>query len=139
MIIIGNLGIFSLISLSNIGLVLLMVFNATFNNISVISWQSILLVEETRGPRENHQLVTSHWQTLSPWSRFELTTWVVIGTDCTGSCKFNYHTIMATMPPTPQPHPPPLSNIVFINKLTLILQIIDQCDDNVSFEHLDIH
>jgi hypothetical protein len=25
-----------------------MVFNATFNNISVISWQSVLLVEETR-------------------------------------------------------------------------------------------
>jgi len=27
-----------------------MVFNATFNNISVISWQSVLLVEETGGP-----------------------------------------------------------------------------------------
>jgi len=25
-----------------------MVFNATFNNISVILWQSVLLVEETR-------------------------------------------------------------------------------------------
>jgi len=25
-----------------------MVFNATFNNISVISWQSVSLVEETR-------------------------------------------------------------------------------------------
>ena len=25
-----------------------MVFNATFNNISAISWQSVLLVEETR-------------------------------------------------------------------------------------------
>jgi hypothetical protein len=29
----------------------------------------------------------------SPWSRFELTTSVVIGTDCIGSCKSNYHTI----------------------------------------------
>jgi hypothetical protein len=27
--------------------VIFMVFNATFNNISVISWQSVLLVEET--------------------------------------------------------------------------------------------
>ena len=27
----------------------LMVFNDTFNNISVISWQSVLLVEETGG------------------------------------------------------------------------------------------
>jgi hypothetical protein len=37
-----------------------MVFNATFNNISVISWQSVLLVEETRGPGENHRPVASH-------------------------------------------------------------------------------
>jgi hypothetical protein len=38
-----------------------MVFNTTFNNISVISWQSVLLVEETGVyvPGENH------WQTLS--------------------------------------------------------------------------
>jgi hypothetical protein len=31
-----------------------MVFNATFNNISVIWWWSVLLVEETRAPLENH-------------------------------------------------------------------------------------
>jgi len=31
-----------------------MVFNATFNNVSVISWGSDLLVEETRVARENH-------------------------------------------------------------------------------------
>jgi hypothetical protein len=31
-----------------------MVFNATFNNISVILWRSILLVEENRVPGENH-------------------------------------------------------------------------------------
>ena len=42
-----------------------MVFNATFNNISVISWQSFLLVEETGVPRENHRPAVSHWQTLS--------------------------------------------------------------------------
>ena len=29
----------------------------------------------------------------SPWSRFELTALVVIGTDSIDSCKFNYHTI----------------------------------------------
>jgi len=29
------------------------VFNATFNNISVISWWSVLLVEETGIPRKN--------------------------------------------------------------------------------------
>jgi hypothetical protein len=37
-----------------------MVLNATFNNISVISWQPVLLVEETGGPGENHQPVVSH-------------------------------------------------------------------------------
>ena len=40
-------------------------FNATFNNISVISWPSVLLVEETSVPGENHWPVASHWQTLS--------------------------------------------------------------------------
>jgi hypothetical protein len=38
--------------------------NATFNNISVISWQQVLLVEETWVPRENHWPVASHWQIL---------------------------------------------------------------------------
>ena len=42
-----------------------MVFNATFNNISVISWRSILLVEETGVSIENHRPAASHWQTLS--------------------------------------------------------------------------
>jgi len=31
-----------------------MVFNATFNNIAVISWQSVLLVEETRVTRNQN-------------------------------------------------------------------------------------
>ena len=38
----------------------LVVFNATFNNISVISWRSVLLVEEPRGPEENHRPVANH-------------------------------------------------------------------------------
>jgi hypothetical protein len=37
-----------------------MVFNATFNNISVISWRSFLSVEETGVPGENHRPVVSH-------------------------------------------------------------------------------
>ena len=40
-----------------------MLFNA--NNITVISWWSFLLMEETRVPRGKHQHVASHWQTLS--------------------------------------------------------------------------
>ena len=33
---------------------------ALFNNISVISWRSVLLVEETGVPGENHHPVGSH-------------------------------------------------------------------------------
>jgi hypothetical protein len=39
-----------------------MVSNATFNNISVISWRSVLLVEETGVSGGNHQPVASHKQ-----------------------------------------------------------------------------
>ena len=49
-----------------IGLVLgLWCFNANFNNISVISWQSVLLVEETGVHGENHRPVSNHSQSLS--------------------------------------------------------------------------
>ena len=43
----------------------IIVFNATFNNISAVYWRSVLLVEETRIPRENHRPVASYWQALS--------------------------------------------------------------------------
>ena len=55
------------------------VFNATFNSISAISWRSVLLVEETGVPGEHHRPVANHW------AGFELTTLVVIGTDCIGN------------------------------------------------------
>ena len=42
-----------------------MVLNATFNNILVILWLSVLLVKETGGPGENHRPVASHRQNLS--------------------------------------------------------------------------
>jgi len=37
--------------------VCLFVFNATFNNILVISWRSVLLGEETGGHGQNHRSV----------------------------------------------------------------------------------
>ena len=39
--------------------------NATLDNISVLSWQPALLLEETEVPGENHRPAASHWQTLS--------------------------------------------------------------------------
>jgi hypothetical protein len=42
-----------------------MVFKTTFKDISVISWTSVLLLEETGVPCENHQPAASHRQTLS--------------------------------------------------------------------------
>ena len=81
-----------------------MVFNVTFNNISAMLWRSVLLVEETE---ENHRPAVSHWQTLShnivsstPRLRgLDLTTLVVIGTDCIGSYTSNYITITTMTAP----------------------------------------
>jgi hypothetical protein len=42
-----------------------MVFNATFNNIAAVSWRSVLLVEETGVPEQNHRPTSSHWQSCS--------------------------------------------------------------------------
>ena len=91
------------------------VFNMTFSNISVISWWSVLLVEETRLPKETTDLsqVTDKLHILcciehtSPSAEFKLTTLVVICTDCTG--KFNYHTIMTS----------PKSRFVFFKGLNI--------------------
>jgi hypothetical protein len=68
---------------------MVMVFNATFNYMSVISWRSVLLVEETGIPGENRRpiaipdklyhimLYREHIARVG----FELATLVVIGTD----------------------------------------------------------
>jgi hypothetical protein len=41
-----------------------MVFNSTFNNISVISWRSALLAEETGEHGENHRPAAGNWHTF---------------------------------------------------------------------------
>ena len=78
-----------------------MVFNATFNNISAISCRSVLLVEETGVPGEKTTDLSKFTDNLYSivlyrvhLARvgFELTTSVVIGTDCIGSYKSNYTT-----------------------------------------------
>ena len=40
-----------------------MVFASTFNNMSAISWWSVVLVEETGIPGENHLSAASHCHT----------------------------------------------------------------------------
>ena len=85
----------------------IMKLSATFNNISVISSHSVLLMEESGVLGENHRPAASHWQldhimlyrVHLARAGLELTTCVVIGTDWIDSCKSNYHTIMTKTAP----------------------------------------
>jgi hypothetical protein len=119
-----------------------MVFNATLNNISVISWRSVLLVEEITVYTEKVTVNligggnNSTWRKpptcrksltnlitqccieySSPWAGFELVALVMIDIDCTrtGSCKSNYHTI--TTRTTPLSNYPVLSFISWLPNL----------------------
>ena len=73
-----------------------------------LSWSTWYSMFQNSLFNQLHRPVASHWQSLShnvvtkytsPWTGFKLTILVVIGTDCTGSCKSNYHTIMTTTTP----------------------------------------
>ena len=74
-------------------------FNATFNNIFVISWRSLLLMEYQEKAVDLPQVTDKlyHTEYTYPWTAFEPTTLVLIGTDCMGCCKSRYNTM--TTPP----------------------------------------
>jgi hypothetical protein len=59
----------------------------------------------------------------SPWSRFELITSVVIGTDCIGSSKSNYHTITATTASMFEWILWTVNNLIFLNGTFIFLYL----------------
>ena len=69
--------------------------SATFNNISVILWRSVLLVEETWVPGQNHRPVAVNWNSLS---HIVASSTFVVMTDCIHVCSYqsNYHMITTT-------------------------------------------
>ena len=75
-----------------------MVINATLNNILVISWRSVLLVEEAIDLSQVTDKLY-HIMLYFAWTRFELATLVVIDSDCIGSYKSKYHTSTTTTAP----------------------------------------
>ena len=98
----------------NIGRERVMVFHATFNNISAISWLSVLLGGGNRSTCRKPEYLykttmeLSHvtdklyqmmlYQVHLAWAGLKLTTLVLSRSDCIGSYKSNYHMITTMTP-----------------------------------------
>jgi hypothetical protein len=84
--------------------VLLMVFSPTLNNMYFSYIVAISFIgggnRRTRRNPTYRKSLTNFMLYSSPWSRFELTTSVVVDTDCLCNYKSNYHTITATTSPS---------------------------------------
>ena len=115
-------------------------FDATFNNISFILWRSVLL-EETGVHGENHWPSALHRHALSHnvASSTQLTTFVVISTECISSCKSNYHTTTTTTIPT-LPKETKVKNIINwrLNQNPILTQTDDYRFRRINIKFLSI-
>ena len=99
-----------------------MVFNATFNDISVISWRSALLMEGAGKTTDLLEVTDKLFYMMLygvhiAWVGFELTALVGICIDCIGSYKSNYHSITTTMPPQQR------VQLIFYNECEMIISL----------------
>jgi hypothetical protein len=76
-----------------------------FSVLGLRLWCLTIFQRKSKDPKKTTDLsqVTDKFYHImlytSPWSKFKFTTSVVIGTDCIGNCKSNYHVIMTTTSP----------------------------------------
>ena len=73
--------------------------NFEFCNSNILILHVLKHIYCTLYPSSKKTLLQNHTKNIGPWVGFELTTLVVIGTDCIGNYKSNYHTITTTKAP----------------------------------------